>query len=100
MTEVTSITVKVGPNGAVKRFSGRFAWALAELIRAGARGVTPIDQPAPRWSHYIYRLRRKGVPITTVPEMHGGSFAGRHGRYIIGASVVVVASDSRQGQAA
>ncbi len=100
MAEVTSITIKVGPNGAAKHFSGRFAWALAELICAGARGVTPLERPAPRWSHYIYRLRREGVPITTVPEKHGGSFAGRHGRYIIGASVVVVAGGNQQGQAA
>src|SRR5665811_1625975 len=34
-------------------FEGRDAWALDQLIRAGKRGCTPIDNPAPRWSHYV-----------------------------------------------
>lgn len=60
---------------------GRLAWALAALIRARDRGLTPLDDPAPRWSSYVMRLRRKGLAIDTITEAHGGAFAGMHGRY-------------------
>lgn len=40
---------------------GRDAWALAQLIEAGERGCTPIDQPGPRWSGYVHKLRRAGI---------------------------------------
>lgn len=73
-----------------RKFVGRFAWALSELIRAGQKGVTPIERPAPRWSHYVFRLRRDGVGIATVEEPHGGSYAGRHARYVLTTPVVVV----------
>jgi hypothetical protein len=100
MAEVTTIVVRIGASGAVKRFSGRFAWALSELIRAGKRGVTPIDRPAPRWSHYVYRLRRDGIPIKTLPEKHAGAFPGRHGRYVIADAVTVVGDAQVKGKAA
>lgn len=67
---------------------GRDAWALNCLIDAGLRGCTPIEQPAPRWSAYVHRLRSLGVPIDTQHEPHGGAFAGTHGRYILRAHVV------------
>lgn len=67
---------------------GREAWALDRLAEAGLRGCTPIEQPAPRWSAYIHRLRGLGVPIETVTEAHGGAFAGHHGRYVLRARVV------------
>lgn len=60
---------------------GRDAWALLRLIAAGPRGCTPIDQPAPRWSHYVFKLRRAGIDVVTVEEPHGGNFAGHHARY-------------------
>lgn len=66
---------------------GREAWALDRLTEAGPRGCTPIEQPAPRWSAYVYRLRGLGVPIETIHEAHGGAFAGRHGRYVLRAEV-------------
>jgi hypothetical protein len=28
---------------------GRVGWCILSLIRAGKRGCTPIDRPAPRW---------------------------------------------------
>jgi hypothetical protein len=63
--------------------------------------VTPIERPAPRWSHYIYRLRRDGVPVKTLPEKHGGSFPGRHGRYVLGRAVKVITTASApKGKAA
>src|SRR5688572_8473158 len=80
-----------------EKFVGRFAWALHELIEAGAKGCTPIDRPAPRWSHYVHRLRRDGVAIETVEEKHGGPFSGRHGRYRLSSNVQVVKT-IRQGE--
>jgi hypothetical protein len=100
MDEATHITVRIGPHGPVRTFNGRFAWTLSQLIIAGQRGVTPIDQPAPRWSHYVYRLRRDGIPIRTVPEKHGGAFPGRHGRYVIAAAVTVVGDSEMKEEAA
>ena len=67
---------------------GREAWALDRLREAGPTGCTPIEQPAPRWSAYVHRLRGLGVPIETRHEPHGGAFAGTHGRYILRALVV------------
>ncbi len=100
MADVTQIRVRIGPNGPVRAFKGRFAWALREMIRAGSRGVTPIEQPAPRWSHYIYRLRREGVPIRTIPEKHAGAFPGQHGRYVLSAPVTILTDDDKSGEAA
>ena len=62
---------------------GREAWALLELIEAGRRGCTPIDNPAPRWSHYIWCLRGHGFNVETVDESHSGPFAGSHARYVL-----------------
>jgi hypothetical protein len=67
---------------------GREAWALDRLREAGARGCTSAEQPAPRWSAYVHRLRGLGVPIETRHEPHGGAYAGTHGRYILRARVV------------
>lgn len=67
---------------------GREAWALDRLTEAGPKGCTPTEQPAPRWSAYVHRLRGLGVPIETVTEAHGGAFTGTHGRYILRARVV------------
>ncbi len=66
---------------------GRNRWALEELIAAGERGCTPIDNPAPRWSGYTHVLRGLGVPIETKTEPHGGPFAGTHARYVLMAPV-------------
>jgi hypothetical protein len=62
---------------------GREAWALLELVEAGSRGCTPIDNPAPRWAHYIFLLRRNGFNIETINENHTGPFAGSHARYVL-----------------
>lgn len=88
---VTFIRARIGgPSGVEKRFKGRFAWTLSELVLAGGRGVTPIERPAPRWSHYVWMLRRQGVPIETVEEQHGGPYAGRHARYVLSAPVGIL----------
>jgi hypothetical protein len=69
---------------------GREAWALAELDRAGEAGCTPLENPAPRWSSYIERLRERGVIIETIFEPHHGRFAGRHGRYVLRSKVEIL----------
>ncbi|MDG4717796.1 MULTISPECIES: winged helix domain-containing protein [Thalassospira] len=71
--------------------NGRVAWALAELLRAGKRGVTPIDNPGPRWSAYIFTLRTEyGLDIETVNEPHGGPYPGTHARYVLKSRIEVV----------
>ena len=65
------------------RAVGRSAWALLRLHNAGAAGVTPTEEPGPRWSEYVRQLRRDGVNIETRLETHGGRFAGSHGRYVL-----------------
>ena len=63
---------------------GRDAWALNELIKAGNKGCTPIDNPGPRWSAYVHKLRHVyGIEIETRHEAHKGPFPGTHARYIL-----------------
>lgn len=69
---------------------GRNDWAMQQLMDAGSKGCTPIDNPAPRWSAYIFNLRKFGVNIRTVTEQHGGKFAGHHARYVLIAEVAVI----------
>jgi hypothetical protein len=74
--------------------TARKIWALDELMQAGETGCTPIDNPAPRWSGYIYKLKRNhGLSIETINEPHGGPFKGMHGRYILRSIVKAVPSD-------
>ncbi|WP_426612241.1 winged helix domain-containing protein [Bradyrhizobium sp. McL0616] len=87
---MSSITIRL-PSGSCLTFTGREAWTLRRLIEAGSRGVTTIDYPAPRWSHYIFKLRRAGLTISTEYEPHRGSFPGTHGRYRLETPVIVVA---------
>ncbi|MEV8468816.1 hypothetical protein AB0T83_18835 [Fluviibacterium sp. DFM31] len=63
--------------------SGRDRWALEELRREGKKGCTPIDNPAPRWSGYVFNLRELGVEIETITETHEGDFPGHHARYVL-----------------
>jgi hypothetical protein len=67
--------------------SGRVRWALDQLRMAGNSGCTPIDNPAPRWSAYIFDLRGMGIEIETIHEPHEGEFAGSHGRYVLRSTV-------------
>jgi hypothetical protein len=62
---------------------GRDAWALPKLHLAGAEGCTPLTQVGPRWSGYVYNLRKGGLLVETVHESHEGQFAGRHARYVL-----------------
>ena len=65
------------------RVSGRFDWALDELIKAGPIGIVLMENPAPRWSAYVHGLWSLGVEIDTVMEPHEGPFPGKHGRYVL-----------------
>lgn len=69
--------------------NGRVAWALLQLVQTNARGVTPIDRPAPRWSHYIFVLRDIGFVVETIHEPHKGPFPGTHARYILRQRVTI-----------
>jgi hypothetical protein len=63
---------------------GRDAWMLGQLVHAGASGTTSLENPAPRVSHYIWKLRHTyGIAIASIEEQHGGPFAGHHVRYIL-----------------
>lgn len=86
---MSKITVRL-LDGRHLTFSGRESWTLRHLIDAGSTGVTTIDHPAPRWSHYIYKLRQAGLVISTEYEPHTGAFPGTHGRYRLGTVVTVV----------
>jgi hypothetical protein len=60
--------------------------ALAGLqgVKAGTSGCTPIDNPAPRWSAYVFNLKREhNLSIETRHEPHRGDFPGTHGRYVL-----------------
>jgi hypothetical protein len=68
--------------------AGRDAWALGQLIAAGETGCTPIDNPGPRWSGYVHKLKRiYGLNIESITEMHGGDYAGKHARYVLRSKV-------------
>ena len=63
---------------------GRNEWALRNLIDAGAAGCTPITHVGPRWSAYIFNLRKEyGLDIETKHETHSGQFPGTHARYVL-----------------
>ena len=69
----------------------RSIWALTELIKAGQTGVTPLENPAPRWGAYVFKLRHEhGIIIETIHELHRGRFPGRHGRYVLRSDVHVI----------
>lgn len=74
--------------------TGRNAWALLELHNAGEDGCTPIDNPAPRWSAYVFNLRQDGVPIDTIHEAHKGAFPGTHAKYVLSKPIRIISITS------
>jgi hypothetical protein len=94
MTARLVIRARVLPDGAAFTVKGRDAWALAELVKAGPMGCTPIDQPGPRWSGYVFNLKRRyGLDIETVHESHRGLFPGSHARYVLHTPVEIIGED-------
>jgi hypothetical protein len=75
---------------------GREAWALDQLVSAGNGGCTPITHPGPRWSDYVFKLKKRGLQIETRHEGHGGAFSGHHGRYVLRSPVRIIET-IRQG---
>lgn len=69
---------------------GRVVWLVENLIRAGKRGITSLENPAPRIAAYVHKAKRAGVPINKVTEPHDGLYSGHHARYFIGEGVRIV----------
>ena len=93
MTRAVSLAIRArigGDDGPLISVRGREAWALMALIAAGERGCTPIDHPGPRWSAYVYDLRKLGIIIEAIRERHGGPFSGEHARYVLRSKVVIL----------
>lgn len=72
---------------------GRLGWSMIQLAQAGAKGVTPIDHPAPRWSAYVHTLRKMGIQIETEMEPHEGTYPGLYARYRLYCDVKIRALD-------
>ncbi len=89
------------PDGQRFQVTGRNAWALLELHRAGRHGCTPIDSPGPRWSAYIFNLKRDfGLEIETVHESHRGQFPGTHARYRLRSELEIISRSDGERVAA
>ena len=84
------LKVRIGDAPDPVNVVGRDAWALEALMSAGFVGLTPLDRPAPRWSHYVFKLRGKGIRVETIEEKHGGQFAGTHARYVLRSPITIV----------
>lgn len=85
------VTAYISPDGDRFTVVGREAWALLELVKAGPRGCTPLDNPGPRWSGYIHALRSEfNLSIETIHEVHQGPFPGSHARYVLRSLVKVL----------
>lgn len=89
MTAV-KIKIRFGEDQRILDLRGREAWAALKLISAGNAGCSGIDTPAPRWSHYVFKLRGYGLPIETFSEAHGGPFPGHHARYVLRLPIEVI----------
>ena len=94
MVEHTKITFRIAGQATIREVRGRYAWCLGKLLEAGDDGVTPIERPAPRWSHYVDILRdREGLDIETIEDKHGGAYRGWHGRYVLRSQIEIIASE-------
>lgn len=82
------------PNDERRTYGGRLAWALSALLVAGERGCTPITTPGPRWSDYVFKLRRDGLEIETITEPHGGPYPGHHARYVLRTPLRIVVREA------
>jgi hypothetical protein len=84
------VELQVQVDGLERKFVGPFAWTLNELIQAGNKGCAPIERPAPRLGHYVFRLRRNRVSIGTIAELPSGAHSGYHSRYRLASDVQVL----------
>ncbi|MBQ0820985.1 hypothetical protein KBI52_12285 [Microvirga sp. HBU67558] len=99
VTEVTFLL-----EGQQLKVTKRLAWMLNLLKERGEKGVTTIEVPGVRMSHYVMMLRRLNLAIETVDVEHPGPFKGTHGKYILRSPVtflkVVRAMDKGAANAA
>lgn len=95
---MTKLTITIESDGRTLTTIGRDAWALMELHRAGDKGCTPIDNPGPRWSAYVFKLRQLGLAIDTVNEPHDGPFPGTHARYVLRTPVRICAANDNEAE--
>lgn len=89
---VVKVVARIGD--AERTFKGRVAWCLHRLATAGEHGVTPIEYPAPRWSDYVFKLRKSGVTVETIDEKHGGAYAGLHAKYVLRTPLEIIATET------
>jgi len=89
------VTLRIEPDGLPITVVGRDAWMIKQLLAVGDRGLTSIHNPAPRISHYVFKLRKAGLDIETIDEQHGGPFAGSHARYVLKSPDTVLADNSQ-----
>ncbi|MEX1662501.1 hypothetical protein AB4874_12705 [Thioclava sp. 15-R06ZXC-3] len=87
--------IETGEMPITLQLKGRLAWTLMELVKAGDVGITPLHNPAPRVSHYVMSLRRKGVAIDTEMQPHFGAFPGEHGVYRLKSTVTIERVEGR-----
>jgi hypothetical protein len=87
-----SLTVRVWPGGQRVHVEGREAQTLTLLLTTGARGFTSGEASPLGWarrtSAYIFKLRRRGLPIATARE--ATSDGARVARYTLAGPVVTV----------
>ncbi|MBZ9888963.1 hypothetical protein LB559_13520 [Mesorhizobium sp. BR1-1-3] len=87
----STVTVRIEPDGRIKRLDGRAAWMMRKLVEAGKRGVSPLDLPTGvRVAHYIFLLRKDGFTVSTQHESHGGQFPGTHALYRLETEVTIL----------
>jgi hypothetical protein len=87
--------IETGEMPITLHLKGRLAWTLQALVKAGEQGITPLHNPAPRASHYVMTLRRKGIAIEPEMQMHGGAFPGEHGVYRLKSAVTIEQVEDR-----
>ncbi len=87
--------IETGETPITLNLKGRLAWTMLELVKAGEKGITPLHNPAPRVSHYVMTLRRKGVDIDTDMQPHGGALTGEHGVYRLKSAVTIEQVEGR-----
>ena len=102
MNKSLVVIARLLPDGKPFIVHGRDAWALLQLVDAGPNGCTPINNPGPRWSGYVFNLKRNhGLAIVTYHEGHKGSFPGTHGRYVLVSDVQIsIRSDVQKQEVA
>lgn len=81
---VRAFTIRDGASDPrIITIKGRNRWALDCMMQAGPKGYAPINHPGPRWSAYVFNLRKAGMNIETIHDSHEGPFPGNHARYVL-----------------